>query len=308
MIAAEPYLKTQRVAETLGVSASTVKRWVDTGRISAVRTIGKHRLIPVSEALRLAREQGIRGAQLDLFTRLGSAKPREVDGKLRERLFTLLRDGNDQQAKTLIQSVYRAGGSAADLADQLVCPVMVRIGHGWFTGAIDVYQEHSASLTVASAVHELISSQEPQVDGFRPLAVGAAPEGDPYVLPPLLGELLLREMGWDVRNLGVNLPLASLASAVRIYRPQLVYLCVSHLRDVEGFVREYNAFYEAVCVAGSPVIIGGQALGPDVRARLIYTGFGDRMVHLQEFARRFSSVPAPGASADHRSTRGRPSA
>ncbi len=31
MIASEPYLKTQRVAQALGVSVSTVKRWVELG-------------------------------------------------------------------------------------------------------------------------------------------------------------------------------------------------------------------------------------------------------------------------------------
>ncbi len=38
------------------------------------------------------------------------------------------------------------------------------------------------------------------------------------MLPSLLGELLLREMGWGVRNLGVNLPLASLANAALNYQ------------------------------------------------------------------------------------------
>ena len=57
MIAAEHYLKTRGVAKALGVSASTIKRWVDSGMIRAVRTAGKHRLIPLSEALRVAPTQ-----------------------------------------------------------------------------------------------------------------------------------------------------------------------------------------------------------------------------------------------------------
>ncbi len=159
MIAAEPYLKTQRVAEALGVSASTIKRWVDTGTIQAIRTFGKHRLIPVSEALRLAREQGLHAAKLEILAGLGSLRGSDIDDHVRDLLFNTLREGKELQAKTLIHSVYSAGCGAAALADRLIRPVMERIGHGWLVGAIDVYLEHQATLTVASSIHELIDRQ-----------------------------------------------------------------------------------------------------------------------------------------------------
>ena len=236
MIAAEPYLKTQRVAEALGVSVSTIKRWVDTGMIRAVRTFGKHRLIPVSEAIRLAREQGVSASQLEIIASLSLSPVRGVDDCVRDLLFKLLRDSKDQQAKTLIRSVYSAGCGAAVLADELIRPVMERIGHGWFTSALDVYQEHRASHIVASSIHELVDRQKTERDAAKPLAVGAASEGDPYILPPLLGELLLSEMGWDVLNFGVNLPLTSLANARALLSAQ-AHLSVCELPARSGDVR-----------------------------------------------------------------------
>ena len=134
MIATEPYLKTQRVAQALGVSSSTIKRWVDTGMIRAVRTAGKHRLIPMSEALRLARDQGVHAANIEILAGLGTRKVAGIDDGIRDLLFEMLRDGNDQPAKALIQSVYSAGCGATVLADDLIRPVMERIGQGWLTG------------------------------------------------------------------------------------------------------------------------------------------------------------------------------
>ena len=118
------------------------------------------------------------------------------------------------------------------------------------------------------------------------LALGATPEGDQYSLSLLSGELTLREVGWDFRNLGPNLPMDSLAKAVKAYRPPLVFLSVSHLSDSASFLQEYGRFYETAAALGAAVVIGGRALDPELRSKLMYTGFGDRMVNLAEFGRR----------------------
>ena len=59
MTLADPLLKTRSVADALGVSVSTVKRWVDSGVLRGSRTVGRHRLVPFSEAVRFARGQGL---------------------------------------------------------------------------------------------------------------------------------------------------------------------------------------------------------------------------------------------------------
>lgn len=51
----DPTLSTQELADALGVSLSSVKRWIDNGRIQAIRTTGGHRRIRTAEALRVIR-------------------------------------------------------------------------------------------------------------------------------------------------------------------------------------------------------------------------------------------------------------
>ena len=82
-------LRTQVVANGLDLSVSTIKRWVDAGAIKAVKTAGKHRLIPRSEARRLARELGKDERIFDL----ADAIPRkgcEIDDSICERLYRRL--------------------------------------------------------------------------------------------------------------------------------------------------------------------------------------------------------------------------
>jgi excisionase family DNA binding protein len=309
MIASEGYLRTQQLADALGVSVSTIKRWVDGGTIQAIRTVGKHRLIPLQECLRLANELGTDATKLLRLVREHEGdlpQSSVIDDRTCELLAKHLCEGRVQAAKSIIHAFAASGCGAVSLGDDLIRPVMQKIGHSWMVGSIDVYQEHQATHIVASSLIELIGrlSKSDRAKG-APLALGATAEGDPYILSTLLGELVLREQGWDVKNLGVNLPLSSLINAVLEFRPKLVFLSINYLRDEHHFVREYASFYEVASDVNTAVILGGHALGPELRSRLKYAAFGDRMIHLAEFARRLWAGAANSASNSVSSDRSR---
>jgi excisionase family DNA binding protein len=311
---AETYLKTQQVALALGLSPSTVKRLVDAGHLRAARTEGKHRLIPVDEVERYARQRGLAVSLDERELRSGvealAARRREAAASLTppgtaqvELLIQALRRGRSGEARDLIVNTFEQSGPVL-LADELIRPVMTQMGHDWEVQGIDIFQEHRATRLVKMALFELLHREQEETDEAAVLAIGAAPEGDPYMIPGLLCELTLRWLGWDVMNLGVNLPLSSLAKAVRAHRPRLVWLSVSHLENRDQFLRDYPAFFEAATACGTAVILGGQALGPDLRPRLVAASFGERMTHLAEFARLLSR---PDAAAQDRSPRDRES-
>ena len=305
MAVSETYLKTRQVADALGVSVSTVQRWVDAGSIEATRTMGKHRRVLLSSVLEFARREGIPVRNLLSKTEAPPSEvllppspddgpAAEIEGSRVELLADLLRQGRAGEASALIASVLGSEQGAVGLADHLIRPVMERIGHGWMVGRWDVYQEHQASQIAISTLTNLVGrSAARHSTESRPLALGAAPEGDPYCLPGLLGELVLREVGWDVRFLGVNLPLRSLAIATRDYRPRLAFLSVSHLVDRVHFLQEYSHFYESATRVGAAIILGGRALDSELRSRLVYASCGERMAHLAEFGRRL--LPSAGA-------------
>ena len=215
------------------------------------------------------------------------APPGTIEDRVRESLGEALCEGRVLEAKALIESFHRSARGATALADSLIRPVMAQIGHGWMVGLIDVYQEHLATQIVAAALGDLIARVPQAIKGPDvPLALGAAPEGDLSFLPVLLGEFVLRELGWRVLNLGANLPLRSLANAVDDHRPRLVFLTINHMSDEQRFLREYRSFSEVAAAHRVAVILGGRALVPELRSELVFASFGDRMTHLSEFARR----------------------
>lgn len=307
-----PLWKTRQVARALGLSVSTVKRLVDSGEIQAARTSGRHRLIAPEEALRYARERRLPGADLELLVGPGSRAPLESEAGAVENLVSALRRGRAEEARALIRSAHVALGGAGALADRLIRPAMEALGHDWEVGSLEVYQEHRATRLVEAALMDLVARvarERSRMTAAGPLALGAATEGDPYTLAGLLCELALREQGWEVMNLGPNLPLPSLARAVLTHQPRLVWITVGYLADPARFAREYRNFYAAASRTGASVILGGQALEPRLRADLVAAGFGERVAHLVEFARGlYPEGTRPGRpEAREPATDGRPS-
>ncbi len=187
MVTTETYLKTQQVAQALGVSVSSIKRWVDTGVLEATRTVGKHRLVLLSSALSFARRENFPVTELLAMSSASPTTAAAVDDQLRELLFNTLKQGDDRLASSLIMSAYQAHSSVVELADQLIRPTMERIGHAWFLGQWDIYEEHQATRLIASTLAGINYSLI-QAAGFSlPLALGASPEGDPYLLPGFAG-------------------------------------------------------------------------------------------------------------------------
>jgi methanogenic corrinoid protein MtbC1 len=258
-------------------------------------------LIPRPELFRFARERNLRDVDWDRMAGPGVRPLGRIDHHALESVTTALRRGRAQEARQLILSAHASAGGSPALADRLVRPAMERIGHGWETHTLDVFQEHRATRIVESALMELIQRVGgDRTDPFAPLALGAAPEGDQSSLSGLLCELALREQGWSVMNLGPNLPIASLAKAVRAHRPRLVWLSATHLVDPNQFVRDYLPFYSAATAAGAAVILGGRALGAELRARLLAASFGERLAHLVEFAAQLQSHGPPNDPSESR--------
>ena len=102
-------------------------------------------------------------------------------------------------------------------------------------------------------------------------------------MPSQLIELVLRQGGWQSSNLGVNIPLQSIALAAAKHRPKLVWISVSHVDEPQSFVEQFAEFH-AKLPLGTSLIVGGRALDDKVRPKLSYTSFCDNLKQLSTFA------------------------
>jgi MerR family transcriptional regulator, light-induced transcriptional regulator len=294
-----PYISTIRAADALGVSVSTVKRWVDDGILPAHRTAGGHRKLLRAEVLALIRRGDLpRGDPIQLSIDSPPDRPMELADVTRALLAAVLR-GDGVEVRALIRGAYQCGTSIEILTDQVIAPVMARVGHDWEHERIDVWQEHRGTQVCAAALYDLKDVLEMRAERHRPVALGGTPEGDPYLLATLLAQVVLLDAGWDAINLGPNTPLSSLTKAMRDLRPRLVWLSVSYLPDADEFLRNYREFYHVAETMEIAVAVGGHALTEPIRSSMAYTTYGDGLSHLAAFARTLHRRPK-------RPSRGRP--
>lgn len=278
-----------QLAPIIGVSESTIKRWIDAGHLKAEKTVGGHRKIALPNLLAFLRSRGRTVPSLEALGLLVErhADPEGAPGTPEALAGLLLHDGTDV-ARTLILEQFRGGRALDDLLDRLVAPAMARVGTEWAEGKIEVYQEHLATLRLWRILVEL-RGLLPTPSDRAPLALGGAPEGDPYLLPTLMAELTLADMGWRTVNIGPNTPVASLFEAVMRHRPRLVWLSVTSMKPHASFFEGYPRLFESAQAKGASVVIGGQGLTAALQDRLVASGFGTRLAHLKAFARSRTS-------------------
>lgn len=264
-----PFLTSRQLADSLGVSESSVKRWVDEGKIAADRTAGGHRRISLAAAAGFIHRQRAALAKpdrlpLDATPRLGGVNANAV-----EALYEAIVRDQPSVARAILTGRYLGGASFATIADELIRPVMQRLGELWRHGPEGILLEHRA---VDSCVHALaeIGSWVPALPDSSPAAVTAGGPDDPYLLPPMLASLVLREIGIRAHNLGPMTPLETVSLAMSRYGAGLCCISVSSA-PAPRTEAAWLDLEKRTNSEGGRIVVGGrrvEALSAKVRERV----------------------------------------
>jgi excisionase family DNA binding protein len=278
------YVSTAQVSQALGVSVTTVKRWVDEGVLPAHRTAGGHRKLLLHDVLRLVRERNLPLVDLSRLVHKGPTRPADPD-QLLAQFAAAVRTCDVEMIHSVIRGGYESGVPVEALADRVISPALLQVGHDWESGQFEVMHEHRVSQACVAALYELRGMLRSKAGSGRPVAVGGAPENDHSTLPGLLAELTLLDAGWDAVNLGSHTPAAAFRSAIDEYGPRLVWVSATHVADADRFLADYRDVYRYAEGRGIAVAVGGRGLTESLRVRMTYTTYGDGMAQLAAFAR-----------------------
>jgi excisionase family DNA binding protein len=248
-------LSPYELAQAIGVSESSLKRWVDAGKIQAIRTEGGHRRIPIAEAIRFIRERRqpiLRPELLGLPAGTGEhVDPAEEIDVLQRHLEA----GDVRQARTRLLGRYLAGDSIASLCDGPIRAALGRIGELWKESDAGIFVEHRATDTCIQLLGQLRALLEPPAG--KPIVLGCTPSGDTHLLPSFMAATVLAAEEFDPINLGADTPIAALEAALIEHVPVILWISVMMPPTAE-VASALARLLDREAEGGRAVIVGGR--------------------------------------------------
>jgi excisionase family DNA binding protein len=278
-------LTLQEVADVLGVHYMTAYRYVRLGLLPAVKSAGTWRVSSVD---------------LAEFRAGGSTSPRLDGGSRRrapwaERLEARLLAGDARGAWGVVEAALAAGAELEEIYLEVLAPAMAAIGERWASGELDVSMEHRAT-GIAMRLIGRIGPRFVRRGRTRGAVIIGAPAGEGHALPSAIVSDLLRQRGWEVSDLGADVPDESFVHAL-LNTSDVVAVGVSVTTEagLESAARALAALRASQVAPVAPVaparlIVGGRA----VTSEAIGLGLGADLVALdaREFAMLLESVRA----------------
>jgi excisionase family DNA binding protein len=252
-------LSLQEAADQLGVHYMTAYRYVRTGRLPATQSGAQWWVDP--RALAQAREGTVVAGRPRAQTR------RSTRAAAVRRLESRLVAGDEPGAWAIVEARLGSGVNPdAVLLDELGL-AMRAVGEGWEAGDYSVDDEHRASGVAIRLVARLgarFTKRGPKQGGV----ILGTPPHELHALPTAMAANALRGRGYDVVDLGADVPADAFGAAVtKTARPLAVAVAVTagdHDRSVRAIVR---SVHEAR--PGLPVLVGGAGIaGEEHAARL----------------------------------------
>jgi MerR family transcriptional regulator, light-induced transcriptional regulator len=257
---ADPRYPVRLVALRTGLSPHVLRAWERRYHVvSPTRTDGGQRLysdLDVERLLRLRRltERGHAIGRLALLplpelVRLEEEAPADrletASAEAAEAVTAALqatRRLDDLELQAVLERAAITLGVPVFL-DQVVTPLLKRIGEGWSQHTVSVAQEHMASVVIRRVLGWLMRVYE--VRKGAPRVVVATPPHYAHEFGALMAAASAAAEGWSVTYLGPDLPVADLVSAVGLSGARAVAISAVHQpqqgADLLGMLRDTRA-------------------------------------------------------------------
>lgn len=236
-------------AAMLDVHYMTAYRYVRLGLLPAHKAAGTWRVL-------LHDLRGFQGQ---------SHQPIDAEASLKknvvwwERLEARLLAGDGSGAWAVVEAALVAGVSLEDIYIKVMSPALVSIGNQWARGDLEIYREHQASVIVSRMMGRLGPRFVGRGRTKGSIVVGA-PQGEHHSLVVSMVADLVRQHGWEVFDLGADLPAQTFIAAVK-NTPEVVAACVSITSPTaRDAARELIFSLREAAGDAVPIYIGGAAV------------------------------------------------
>lgn len=119
--------------------------------------------------------------------------------------------------------------SQPQLIENLIVPLVYKLGELWHEGFIRVAHEHLATAVIRSFLVSLIEQNKHREDA--PIIISATPRGQDHELGAMIVGVTAASLGWKVIYLGPNLPVEEIAAVADSLEAKVVALSIVYPGD-----------------------------------------------------------------------------
>ena len=208
----------------------------------AGRPLGPAASLPAEELRKLVEEDAERG----------TVRP-TPGAEFRERAFGAARDLAPERLQAVLRGAVLSLGATGFL-DEVVAPLLARIGAAWHAGELGIAHEHAATVVVRGVLAWLVELIE--VPDGAPRAVVACLAHERHELGAALAAAAAAHAGWRVACLGPDLPAAEIAAAALRQDADVVGVSVVAPDDAATARAELKVLRMAL-PPRTPLLVGG---------------------------------------------------
>jgi methanogenic corrinoid protein MtbC1 len=161
-------------------------------------------------------------------------------------------------AKTLETILLKASAklSQPQLIEDLIIPLVYKIGDLWHDGDIRIANEHLASSVIRSFLSNLVEQHIPSENA--PIIISATPRGQDHELGALIVGVTAASVGWKVIYLGPNLPEVEIAAVADSLGARVVALSIVYPGDDPQLKKDLLNL-KKMLPANVSLMVGGRA-------------------------------------------------
>lgn len=274
------YFNSSEAANILGVNVSTIKRWTDDGRLKCIKTAGGHRKFAISHLAEFIQENKQKTSRVNVFPVEGE-KDLEISYHITKGDFKFLKnrvlgdalDCNRERIHKILNGLYLGQFPLHKIYDNLITPVMHRIGDLWEREEITITEEHFASQIIRDSIIRLQSAMQiPSKKIGTALCLNFSSELHDIALK--LVDHILEIRGYKVLFSGQITPLYKLESIFEKFQPDRVYISSTVVSEISLAQLELNHLLELCENNSAEVYVGGRGMDklnidhPAITARL----------------------------------------
>ncbi len=177
-----------------------------------------------------------------------------IDG---DKFFRSLSEGEMEEVKTLVQEALDAGESAERVLKEGLIQAMDRVGVRFKIGELYIPEV----LLAARAMHAGLAILKPILSESTGTIAGkvliGTVKGDLHDIGKNLVVMMIEGGGFDVIDLGIDVPASRFVEAVKEHRPQVVGMSALLTTTMMEMKKTIQALEEAGLKDGVKIIVGG---------------------------------------------------